>query len=97
MCHVHGRGAPRRQDTASQEAALETYRALPAPDHVYSDYDFEIIAEIISLAEQQAQALARKGKGECAGAQPCLLLLQCYLVGRMLQAMSSLASSQHVD
>ena len=42
---------------------LETYRALPAAEHPYSNYDMSVIAEILTLAEHQAQEAYRKGKG----------------------------------
>ena len=48
-------------DTAA--ATLETYKALPASDHPYTDYDFAIIAEILDLAERQALDAARRNKG----------------------------------
>jgi hypothetical protein len=51
---------------STSAAAYETYRALPAAEHPYSEYDLTVIAEILTLAESQAYAAARKGKGGCA-------------------------------
>ncbi len=50
-------------DTTAQ--VWETYKALPALERAYTDYDFALVAEILDLAERQAVDAARKGKGAC--------------------------------
>jgi len=62
---------------------LETYRALPASDHPYSEYDFGIIAEIIQFAELRAEDEFRKSKGAlllCVSVGVCVCLCVCMCV-----------------
>ncbi len=42
---------------------LETLAALPALDRPYSDYDYALLAEILTLAELEALDASRQGKG----------------------------------
>ncbi|KAG1659453.1 hypothetical protein FOA52_007923 [Chlamydomonas sp. UWO 241] len=62
-------GSPGRPPGASSiggmgaSAMQETYNALPPADRPFSDYDFQLVAEIIQGAEADALALERQGKG----------------------------------
>jgi hypothetical protein len=72
-------GAARRSDRAaaaasgaalsSRAAAAETFRVLPPSEKPYSDYDFDVLGEIVHHATERAATAAGGPRGACERAR----------------------------
>lgn len=62
---------------SSRAAAAETYRVLPPSEKAYTDYDYDIIGEIIQHAtERAAKAVNARGQHRSMG-KPCIQIVPC--------------------